>query len=108
MTSPWDSIQEYDVQRLGSDILDPREQERWCRAVFMAGSLPFMWRESSVVRDLVYDRMELASGDSVLVIGEGVEACGFGDDLRDKVGSGGVHVVDIIEEARDRYLAGIR
>jgi len=108
MTSPWDSIQEYDVQRLGSEILDPREQERWCRAVFMAGSLPFMWRESSVVRDLVYDRLELVPGSSVLVIGEAVEACGFGADLRGVVGTSGVHVVDIIDEARDRYLAGLR
>ncbi len=108
MTSPWDSIPDYDVQRLGPEILDRREQERWCRAVFMAGSLPFMWRESSVVRELVYDRLELAPGHSVLVIGEGVEACGFGSDLRATVGRDGVHVVDIIDEARDRYLAGKR
>lgn len=106
--SPWDSIQDYDVQRMGPEILDRREQERWCRAVFMAGSLPFMWRESTVVRGLVYDCLELATGQSLLVIGEGVEACGFGGDLREVVGTDGVRIVDIVDEARDRYLAGYR
>ena len=41
-----------------------------------------MWRKADVVRQLIFDRLELKPGDKVLVIGEGVEGCGFGDDIR--------------------------
>lgn len=107
VASPWGAIQDYDVRRLGPQILDEREQERWCRAVFLAGSLPFMWREASVVRGIVREHLELSAGDSVLVIGEAVEACGFGSELRAVAGED-VRVVDIIDEARDHYQAGTR
>lgn len=107
--SPWDAIQDYDVRRFGADILARAEQERWSRAVFLAGGLPFMWREeAAVVRELVYQRLDLAPGNDVLVIGEAVAACGFEADLRARVGHGEMHIVDIIDEARDRYLAGAR
>lgn len=108
-SSPWDTIQDYDVRRFGADILTRSEQERWSRAVFLAGGLPFMWRESAaVVRELVYRRLDLSPGDDVLVIGEALAACGFDADLQALVGDGQVCGVDIIDEARDRYLAGVR
>ncbi len=106
--SPWDAIQDYDVRRFGPEVLDRHEQERWSRAVFLAGGLPFMWRESTVMRELIYEKLELSAGSNVLVIGEAVSACGFDGDLRARVGEGAVEVVDIIDDARDRYLAGAR
>lgn len=104
--SPWDALQDYDVRRFGPEILDRAEQERWCKAIFLGG-LPYMWQRATAVRQLIYDALDLHEGQRVLVIGEGVEACGFAGELRARVGAGGdVTVVDIIDEARDRYEAG--
>ena len=100
---PWAWMQPYDVRRFGDVIMDRKEQERWCRAVF--GGLPFMWRKAEVARNLIYDRLELREGDKVLVIGECIEACGFTDDIRNWIGPGGeIKVFDITDEARDNYI----
>jgi ubiquinone/menaquinone biosynthesis C-methylase UbiE len=105
---PWAWMQPYDVRRFGEIIMDPKEQERWCRAVLLGG-LPFMWRKAEVPRNLIYDRLELRSGDRVLLIGECIDACGFVDDIRRRVGSlGEIEVFDITDEARDKYLARTR
>jgi ubiquinone/menaquinone biosynthesis C-methylase UbiE len=98
-------MQPYDVRRFGEVILDPKEQERWCRAVLLGG-LPFMWRKAEVARNVIYDRLELREGDKVLVIGECIEPCGFIDDMRARIGpKGEIHVIDITDEARDNYIA---
>jgi|SRR6516165_1291455 hypothetical protein len=78
---PWSWMQPYDVRRFGEVIRDKAEQERWCRAVLLGG-LPFMWRKAEVARNLIYDRLELDTGDKVLLIGECIEPCGFVDDIR--------------------------
>lgn len=70
-----------------------------------ARGLPFMWRKAEVARNLIYDRLELREGDKVLVIGECIEACGFTDDIRNRIGPGGeIKVFDITDEARDNYI----
>ncbi|MGA7034007.1 MAG: methyltransferase domain-containing protein, partial [Pseudolabrys sp.] len=49
--------------------------------------------------------LELREGDKVLVIGECIEACGFTDDIRNRIGPGGeIKVFDITDEARDNYI----
>ena len=102
---PWKWMQPYDVRRFGEVILDPKEQERWCRAVLLGG-LPFMWRKAEVARNLIYDRLELKAGDKVLVIGECIAPCGFVDDIRAHIGPRGeIRVIDITDEARDNYIA---
>ena len=40
---PWAWMQPHDLRRFGEIIMDPKEQERWCRAVLLGG-LPFMCR----------------------------------------------------------------
>lgn len=106
-TDPWDLVQPRDLTRMGAVILDPAEQQRWSRAVMLAGTLPYMWRvKAAVIRELIYDKLRLKPGDRVLVIGEVVEGCGFDADIRARVGPGGaVEVVDITDEARDAYFA---
>ncbi len=102
-------MQPHDAQRMGDVILDPAEQQRWCRAV-MLGGLPYMWRvKAKTVRELVYDQLALRDGDRVLIIGESVESCGFVDDIRERIGpSGEITVIDITEEARDAYFVDRR
>ncbi len=104
---PWSMIQPRDVVRMGESVLDRAEQERWTRAVMLAGSLPYMWRHKAfVVRELIYDKLRLKPGDRVLIIGEVVEGCGFDSDIRTRVGpTGHVEVVDITDEARNAYFA---
>lgn len=105
---PWDWLQPEDVRRFGEVILDRDEQKRWSQAVFLGG-LAYMWRHAPVPRGLIFEKLELAPGDRVLVLGEAVEGCGFGADMRARVGAGGeVRVIDIVDEARDAYLAGAR
>ncbi len=107
--NPWDWMQPHDAERLGKIIFDPAEQARWTRAV-MLGGLPYMWRrKAKVVRELMYDRMDLRPGDRVFVVGESLESCGFIADIRERIGPDGViDAVDITEEARDAYIAGLR
>ena len=107
---PWSMIQPRDLVRMGEDIVDRAGQERWSRAVMLAGTLPYMWRhKAAIVRELIYEKLRLAPGNRVLVIGEVVEGCGFDSDIRERVGpTGDVQVVDITDEARDAYFAGRR
>jgi hypothetical protein len=102
-------MQPHDVRRWGEVIMDPAEQQRWCRAV-MLGGLPYMWRvKAATVRELAYEKLDLRAGDKVFIIGESVESCGFIDDIRARLGPGGeIKVVDITDEARDRYMSGER
>ena len=66
METPWDWMQPHDVQMMGNVIMDPSEQTRWRRAVALGG-LPYMWRKMAApVREMVYDRLALQSGDRVL------------------------------------------
>jgi ubiquinone/menaquinone biosynthesis C-methylase UbiE len=107
--NPWDWMQPHDIARLGAAIADREEQTRWCRAV-MLGGLPYMWRrQAETVRRLMYDKLAAKPGDSVLIIGESIESCGFTDDIRQLIGAGGqIHAVDITDEARDAYFTGKR
>jgi ubiquinone/menaquinone biosynthesis C-methylase UbiE len=108
-SNPWEWMQPHDVERMGAVIMDPKEQQRWCRAV-MLGGLPYMWRvKAKTVREMAYDRLGLRTGDKVLIIGESVASCGFVDDIRERIGpSGDVRVIDITEEARDAYFVDKR
>ncbi len=103
---PWDMIQPRDIRRMGDAIMNRQEQERWCRAVMLAGALPFMWRNSAaVVREFMYDQLHLKKGDKVLILGEVVEGSGFSDDIRQRIGlEGEIHAIDITDEARDAYF----
>jgi SAM-dependent methyltransferase len=107
--NPWDWMQPHDVARMGAVIMDPSEQQRWCRAV-MLGGLPFMWRvKAKTVRELAYDRLALRPGDRVLIIGESVASCGFIDDIRERIGPAGeIEIIDITDEARDAYFVDRR
>jgi SAM-dependent methyltransferase len=107
--NPWDWMQPHDAARMGAVIMDPAEQQRWCRAV-MLGGLPYMWRiKAKTVRELAYDRLDLRNGDRVLIIGESVESCGFVDDIRERIGPAGtIDVIDITDEARDAYFVDRR
>ena len=108
--NPWDYIQPYDIERFGEEVLDREQQALWCAAVALAGSLPYMWRKKAkVIRELIYDKLEVGAGDKVLVIGEAVDNCGFTEDLNELVGPDGeVKVFEIIEEARDKTMARVR
>jgi hypothetical protein len=107
--TPWDWMGEEERRLLGDDVMRPEEQARWCKAIVF-GTLPYMWREkASVVRELAYDKLDLRSGDRVLVIGECLRGCGFIDDIKDRIGpSGELHEIDITNEARSAYVAGKR
>jgi ubiquinone/menaquinone biosynthesis C-methylase UbiE len=74
------------------------------------GTLPYMWRDkATVVRELAYEKMQLAPGHRVLLLGECLRVCGFVDDIRQRIGpSGEIHEVDITSEARGSYLSGKR
>jgi ubiquinone/menaquinone biosynthesis C-methylase UbiE len=104
---PWDYLTERDVARFGPEILDKDLRAKWAAAMSLAGSLGYMWRKkAAVVREMIYDKLELRAGDKVLIIGEAVDTCGFDTDIEARVGEAGeVTVIDIIEKARDMTLA---
>lgn len=105
---PWELIQPRDFLRMGDCIGDRKEQERWCRAVMLAGALPYMWRhKAAAVRDFMYDKLALRQGDRVLIVGEVVEGSGFDADIRRRIGPHGeIRVIDITDQARDAYFSG--
>lgn len=107
--TPWDWMGAEEKRLLGEVVGDPAEQARWCKAMVF-GTLPYMWRDkASVVRELVYDKLELRPGSRVLLIGECLRVCGFVDDIRARIGAEGeIHEVDITSEARSAYLSGRR
>jgi len=99
--TPWDLMQQFDADRFGADIFDPKEQARWSHAIFIGG-LPYMWRLARPVLGMIYDLAEVERGDKVLLIGESLESCGFIADLRNLVGpEGRVTPIDIQEDARN-------
>jgi SAM-dependent methyltransferase len=105
---PWDWMVPEDAARFGDVIRDRAEQKRWSQAVFLGG-LPYMWRKAAVPRQLIFDRLELTEGDRLLIVGEAVEGCGFGDEARSIVGpDGAVDIVEIMDAARDAYLGGVK
>jgi SAM-dependent methyltransferase len=102
--SPWDLLQPFDEQRFGKEVFDRKEQERWCRAIFVGG-LPYMYRKAYLVLDMIYGLLELKEGDKVFLIGESLESCGFVEDLKARVGaSGTVDALDIQEDCRDAFF----
>jgi hypothetical protein len=108
MPDPWDMMQDHDVERFGAVIRDKDEQVRWCRAVFLGG-LPYMWMKAAPVLQMTFDNLELRRGDKVLVIGESLESCGFISGIQERIGpEGEIKGIDIVDEARDAYLAGRR
>jgi len=102
----WDFIQPWDIQRFGDIVTNTDEQKRWSGAVYLAGGLPYMWsRKAGVVKELIYDKLELQQGDRVLIVGEAVVPSGFLEDIRGRVGADTeVRVIDFIDEARSRAL----
>lgn len=99
MSSPWDYIQPWDVDSIPVDITDEKQRQGWTRAMFVAGGLPYMWRElAAPMRDVVCGLLSLRPGSRVLVIGEGVEPCGWLSDLSRLGASADVH--EIIRDGR--------
>lgn len=99
---PWSYIQQWDIDSIPVDILDETERKGWMRAMFVAGGLPYMWNElARPMRDVIYGLLELRAGDRVLIIGEGVEPCGWAADIQARIGSGGsIDVFEIIRDGR--------
>ena len=100
--SPWDYIQDWDVELVGPEIRDPLAVGRWARAFALAGGLGYMWNElARPVSEIVYGLLELRPGDKVLIIGEAVGPAGWEEDMRAIVGpSGAVDVVEILPQGR--------
>lgn len=98
---PWGYAQPWDVSAQGEVILDPKEQARWARTILLGG-LPYMWRElAAPMVTIIYSLLEIRRGDKVLIVGESIEPCGFGDDIRAQAGEGGeVRAFEILERAR--------
>jgi hypothetical protein len=104
---PWDSMDRAEGERFGSTIFDRAEQERWCKALFLGG-LPYMWRRAEVARRVMLDRLAVNTGERVLVLGEAIAVSGIDAELKRIVGDhGDVVVVEIIEEARQKYAEGV-
>lgn len=103
--TPWDLLQPVDESRFGKVVFDRAEQERWAKAMFVGG-LPYMWRKAYVVLEMIiYGLLELREGDRVFLIGEALEACGFVEDLRKRVGASGmVTALDIQEDCRNAFF----
>jgi SAM-dependent methyltransferase len=101
---PWSYIQPWDVDSIPVDILDEEQRRGWVRAMFVAGGLPYMWRElARPMTHVIYGLLELRQGDRVLLIGEGIEPSGFGDDIRGAIGAAGT--LDTFEIIRDGRAA---
>lgn len=102
--SPWDLLQPVDRSRFGEVVFDRKEQERWSHAIFVGG-LPYMYRKAYMVVGMMWDLLELKEGDKVFMIGEALEACGFPDGVRKRIGaSGELTVLDIQEDCRDAFF----
>jgi hypothetical protein len=100
---PWDYIQPWDVDSIPVDIRNEDERRGWMRAMFVAGGLPYMWRElAQPIADVIYGLLEVRPNDRVLLIGEGIEPCGFRERIEQLIGPGGeLHTFEIIRDGRD-------
>jgi len=101
--NPWDFLQPNDVARFGEIILDREEQRRWSSALFLGG-LSYMWQQSSVLRDLIFLKLGLKTGDRVLLFGEALEGSKFDRLIKEKIGSSELVCIDIIERARNAMV----
>lgn len=98
--NPWEHIQDWDVELLGTDIEDPVKRKPWELATRLAGGLPYIWKElARPVSQILYGLLELRPGDRVLLIGEGIESSGWREDIRELIGPNGV--LDEVEIIRD-------
>lgn len=105
--TPWGAMMPYEADRWGEDIFDEETRFRWCSAI-VTGGLPYLWIHiAKVPRALIFDNLELQTGDKVLVLGEAIAGCEFDSEVQERVGpSGSVHVVDFMNEVRDRFPSG--
>lgn len=105
--TPWDYLQQRDIDHLGDVIADPVEQQRWSRAMFLGGQLPWAWAQADVVRRLMYEAMELRQGDRVLCVGEGLDTSGFREEIERRIGPDGhLEAYEIMDTAREHLAAG--
>jgi hypothetical protein len=105
---PWSYIQPWDIDSIPVDILDEDQRRGWMRAMFVAGGLPYMWRElAKPIADVVYALLELRPGDRVLLIGEAAEPCGFVEQIGAAIGrTGTLDVFEIIRDGRATVASG--
>lgn len=102
MTTPWDYIQQWDLERMGAGISSPELRRTWSGALGRAGAVPYIWRElAGPVRQVIYGLLELRPGDRVLLIGEALQPSGFVEDMRSAIGPDGrLDAIDLAGEAR--------
>jgi len=107
---PWSYIQDWDVERFGPEIRDPKERRRWETTFAIAGGLPYIWQVvARPISHVIYGLLEAKPGDRVLIIGEAVGPAKWADDLRAIVGEhGSVDVVEIIREGRNAVVTKAR
>ena len=76
--------------------------------MFVAGGLPYMWRElAKPMTDVVYALLELQPNDRVLLIGEAAEPCGFVEGIGRKIGpDGSIDTIEIIRDGRAAVQSG--
>jgi hypothetical protein len=105
---PWDYIQDWDLERMGSAVTDRQRVDKWATALGVAGAAPYIWRElARPVRQVVCALMELRPGDRVLIIGEAVEPSGIAEDIRLLIGPGGrLDCIEIAPEIRSSAARG--
>ena len=105
--SAWASMQPHDVERFGEVILDPEERRRWCTAILIGG-LPYIWTTfAALERQMFLDRLDLADGHRVLLIGEGLAGIGIDEEIKSLVGpTGEVVIVDFLEQVRNLVSSG--
>jgi ubiquinone/menaquinone biosynthesis C-methylase UbiE len=103
----WEQMIPEDAERFGHDMFDLAARKRWCQAI-MFGGLPHLWRHVALVpRQIAIEKLELRSGDRVLIVGEAVEDIGFDNEIRELVGSPGeVITVDIRSRVFEEFHAG--
>jgi hypothetical protein len=106
--NPWAYIQPWDIEGIPVDIQDEAQRRGWMRAMFVAGGLPYMWRElAQPMSDVIYALLELRPGDRVLLIGEGAEPCGFLESIQSKIGpTGTIDAFEIIRDGRAAVQSG--
>jgi hypothetical protein len=100
--SPWDYIQDWDVELVGPEILEEDRRQSVQRAMRMVGGLPYIWQElARPVSEIVYGLLELKQGDRVLLLGEAIEPSLWDQDMQAIVGpEGRVDCVELIHDGR--------